>query len=90
MRINAVQNNMNFKGYIRLNASKASDGKEQIAEIDTDDITKISAAKQYPYCSAYIETISKERFYTNEALSVLLDVYNAASQKESLLIDISR
>ncbi len=90
MKINAVQNNLNFRGYIRLNASEATDGKEKVVEIDTDDIIKISAAKQCPYSSPYIETIDKEKFYTNEALSVLLNAYNAASKKDSLIIDISR
>ena len=90
MKVNAVQNNLNFNGYIRLNASLNPEGKQAPVDIDTDDITKIVAAKQCPYRSAYIKTINNEKYYTYEALDTLLKVYTAASQKESVLIDISR
>ena len=88
MKVNAVQNNLNFNGYIRIDASKTPEGKEKAEDIDTNDIIKIVASKPCPYRKAYIET-PDGKYYTYYNIDTLLKLYTAASQNEDVLIDIA-
>ena len=89
MKINAIQNNMSFKGTIILSANNNDSGLYKKVCLDTNDIKKIVAEKpgMSPH-SAYIETRDYKQYFTGEAYSSLLRAYIAASQNDDIVIDM--